>query len=149
MKEVMTTAVLIRSQSMQTSSVPAMGYEEKLQGVPVFRGAPVHKYKWQCSITVITSKMTISVQGLRRSEKVWTEWYIATLVPSSNYIPSPFQGSISRLVPSHHESEFNQVTSCSQETSVRPMQAAAWEALAQQGLLSWNASSWNLAAIMP
>lgn len=61
MKEVMTTAVLTRSQMMQTSSVPAVGYREKLQGVPVFRGAPVHKYKWQCRVTVITCKRTVSV----------------------------------------------------------------------------------------
>lgn len=41
--------------------MPAMGYREELEEVPAFRGAPVHKYKGQFSITVITVKLTLSI----------------------------------------------------------------------------------------
>lgn len=50
--------------------------------------------------------------------------------------------------PSHDESEFGFVTSLSQESLVRMMQAAACEVLAQWSLSSWNVSSWNLATML-
>ena len=53
MKDMMTTALVIQSFIRQTCLVPAVGYREKLQGVPVLRGALVHTYKGQYNVTIV------------------------------------------------------------------------------------------------